>query len=114
MTNEGGTRRDDIWQSAAEAAAEPKEPDTLLGALGSGFEEMIREGGLLFVTLSAIGVGGFAAGNGGWAYALIPLAVAGVVLPWVGFARRWPRGKQWALIAVVLAVNVGLIALLGG
>lgn len=70
MADEGVTRRDDIWESAAEAAAEPKEPDTL--------------------------------------------AIAGVVLPWVAFARRWPRVEQWALIVIVLAVNVGLIVLVSG
>lgn len=114
MTEEGVTRRDDIWESAAEAAAEPKEPDTVLGALGSGLEEMIREFGLLFVTLSAIGLGWSGADRGGWAYGLIPLAVAGVVLAWVGFARRWPRSTQWAVIVVVFAVNAGLIAVLRG
>lgn len=114
MTDEGGTQRDDIWQSAAEAAAQPKEPDTVVGALGAGLEEMIREFGLLLVTLSAIGLGWSATDRGGWAYGLIPLAVAGVVLAWVGFARRWPRSTQWALIAVVLVVNAGLIAVLRG
>lgn len=114
MADEGVTRRDDIWESAAEAAAEPKEPDTLLGALGSGLEEMIREAGLFAVSLSALGAGIGAGYRGGWAYALILLAIASVVLPWVAFARRWPRVEQWALIVIVLAVNVGLIALLSG
>lgn len=81
----------------------------LLTALAEGF---LRDS--MIIGTAALGLfvaaGGLLAGSAGQGVTGVVGGVGGAVLVLVAVAKHWSIGRQWLTVAIVLAVQIGLIA----
>ncbi|TDE02567.1 hypothetical protein [Jiangella asiatica] len=100
---------DDARSPAERGRAWARFVPTALSALAEGFlRDSMVIGTATFSLI--IAVAGLLSGDTGKAVVGVVAGVGGAVLVVAAVARRWPTGRQWLTIAVVLVVEVGLIA----
>lgn len=84
----------------------------LPGALAGLAEGYLRDSMIIGTATLAliVAVGAALSGSGGLLVVGVLVGVGGAVLVLTGVARKWSLGKQWLTIAVVLAVEIAVIA----
>jgi len=83
-----------------------------VGAAAAALAEgLLREafvwGAVLFSLLAA--VFGLTGGDVAWLVPMLTAGAAGVALVFWSIWKRWPFGRQWAVLLGVLVVQIGLI-----
>ncbi|WP_053202613.1 hypothetical protein [Jiangella muralis] len=95
---------------------QPRRRGAIPAALSSLAEGFVRDSMIIGTATLAllVAVGGLMSGSAGPAVTGVAGGVGGAVLLVATVARHWPVGRQWLAIAVVLAVQIGLIAVWTG
>lgn len=79
-----------------------------LAAFGEGFmRDELMVGAVLFSVIVA--VIGATSGDPPWAVGLVASGVAGTVLVLVALWRRWPFGRQWAVILGIMVLQIAVM-----